>query len=362
MPQAQCGFNRTGSKRTIDSLCEKSTAPRTPKSHPISAHLKSNMPNPPITCRAEPLETKSTDHKGSIESVAIACCPTDMHLARICVASVRYWYPTIKIRLIKDFLQGAFCTREIEENWNVEVAQLVRSRHGWGFSKLEAILAHDSGRCLVLDADTAFLGKVIEVLNQHHQDFIVAAENLPDPTAEYVVANYYNLSKLQTIDPDFHYPGYCFNTGQLVVRPGLLKKEDFDPLVVWSDPPAHRYQEMFIGGEQGLLNYLIPRKVQIGLATATAADFARWASDPAVDQFDPQLLKTTGYPYVLHWAGSKPTSISKMKRSDILRFYEDFYYSRVTAGSLRRKTRAAERQIRSIPRQLRRRVLRAVKG
>src|SRR5580658_6519198 len=48
-----------------------------------------------------------------ISRVLIACCKSDVHLARICVASVRFWNPEIPVFLIKDSMQGAFSTTEI---------------------------------------------------------------------------------------------------------------------------------------------------------------------------------------------------------------------------------------------------------
>lgn len=43
---------------------------------------------------------------------------------------------------------------------------------------------------------------------------------------------------------------------------------------------------------------------------------------------------------LLHWAGVKPFSLSRMPRADILQFYEDHYYSRIPLARWKRILRA----------------------
>ncbi len=47
-------------------------------------------------------------------SFFVACCKTDFYFARICVASIRYWYPEHPIYLLKDDSQGIFSTEEMK--------------------------------------------------------------------------------------------------------------------------------------------------------------------------------------------------------------------------------------------------------
>ena len=56
-----------------------------------------------------------------IEGVVISCYRFDLELTRICVASIRFWYPHVPIWLLKDRHYGDFNTREIERNWNAQV-------------------------------------------------------------------------------------------------------------------------------------------------------------------------------------------------------------------------------------------------
>jgi hypothetical protein len=54
-----------------------------------------------------------------IDKIYITCYYKHLYFLRICIASVRYWNPTIPIYLIKDNSKKTFCTAEIEKNFNV---------------------------------------------------------------------------------------------------------------------------------------------------------------------------------------------------------------------------------------------------
>ncbi len=72
-----------------------------------------------------------------IEVIYIPCYKLDFRLTRICVASIRYWYPNIPIVLIKDLKSGNFNSTELEKKFNVSVFPQNAKSYGWGFSKFE---------------------------------------------------------------------------------------------------------------------------------------------------------------------------------------------------------------------------------
>ena len=49
-----------------------------------------------------------------VSRVYVSGYAKDLHLVRICIASIRYWYPDITIYLLKDTSQGDFDTEELE--------------------------------------------------------------------------------------------------------------------------------------------------------------------------------------------------------------------------------------------------------
>src|SRR4051794_34369679 len=112
-----------------------------------------------------------------IETIYVFCYRYDVRLARTCVASIRNWYPTIPIFLVKDRHYGDFETRDIERCWQVKVYHTSVESLGWGFGKLDIIIQTKKQRCLLLDADTVMAGPVLDRLNPIDEHFVVAKED-----------------------------------------------------------------------------------------------------------------------------------------------------------------------------------------
>ena len=49
-----------------------------------------------------------------------------------------------------------------------------------------------------------------------------------------------------------------------------------------------------------------------------------------------RVTERTAPPLIIHWAGMKKTRLRHMVGSDILLYFEKFYYARLRAGNLRR--------------------------
>src|SRR4029079_10837911 len=89
-------------------------------------------------------------------------CARDARLTRICVASIRYFYPDVPIKILAgDILQSGLA-EELQKYWDVGVADLPEGDYGWGMVKLEPLFGPPGQRFLVCDVDTAFTGRVLE--------------------------------------------------------------------------------------------------------------------------------------------------------------------------------------------------------
>src|SRR5437879_1345253 len=107
-----------------------------------------------------------------IDAIYVACYRYDVELTRLCVASIRFWYPEIPIWLVKDETYGPFDTREIEEVWSASVFPSHLQNLGWGFGKLQVMFQRQPLRCLCLDSDIVFVGRVLDALEGYSEDFI----------------------------------------------------------------------------------------------------------------------------------------------------------------------------------------------
>src|SRR5262245_4907156 len=133
--------------------------------------------------------------KGSrmIDCIYIAACAWDARLTRICVASIRYFYPEIPIRLLAgDTLQRGLA-EELHRYWNVDLVDLSKGYYGWGLVKLEPLFCTPGEKFLVLDVDTVFTGRVLDIAAQSDAPFVVDNEQLSD---EEVKRLYYDWDRL----------------------------------------------------------------------------------------------------------------------------------------------------------------------
>jgi hypothetical protein len=265
-----------------------------------------------------------------IEQVYVAGCRSDLRLTRCCVASIRRWYPDVPISLVVDESQGAYSTASLERAWGVTRFETDRKRFGWGFGKLEPLFLARRRRCLILDSDTVFLGRVLDALDAVTEDFVVAEST---HTAEDLARHYFDLRRLREHDPAFAFPGFTFNSGQFVATTGVLRREDFAELVEFAEPPRLRLPAIFGPGEQGVLNYVLMKKWQQREITLRRHLFMWWSGWLEEGAVRPeQLTDDSPFPFVLHWAGPKYRHFSLMRHAAILRHFEAWVASRGEAN------------------------------
>jgi len=273
-----------------------------------------------------------------IEGVVVSCYKLDTPLTRLCVASIRFWHPQIPIWLLKDRHYGDFNTREIEKHWDVRVYPERQKNLGWGFGKLEVMTELPARRLLLLDSDVVFAGRVVDRLEMFDENLIV---NQEDFDAAGVEEQFFALDRLRQLDPKFDFPGYGFNTGQIVVTTGRIAKQDFDGLLDWQTRTVV-HPEVFRKGEQGLLNYAVLSKVHQGKLSIRREPFMVWPGTAArtehiqVRDFTPEGR----HQQLIHWAGLRwGRTLEEMPRPEILLHFEEVYYRRVPLGAWLRQWR-----------------------
>jgi len=259
-----------------------------------------------------------------IDLIYVACCASDFWQTRICIASIRYWYPDIPIMLIKDHGHGEFDTSEIERIWNVGVFPLKRKVIGY-FGQLETYFLPPGQRFLVIDSDIVFMGRFLERLEHFNEDFVVSPIVCRNAFATWMKASYFDLGKLLEFDPNFSFPGFVFNTGQIVGTTGLFRRKEFDKLVEWGSPPHKKHPEIFGGNNQGVINYLMMRKWQNEEITLKPLFYRAWPYKKQYQKADLDQLKSgVGYPYLMHWCGSRWKSTDDFVRGDIMAFFKEY--------------------------------------
>jgi len=274
-----------------------------------------------------------------ITRIYVAGYRLDVDLTRSCVASIRKWYPDIKISLIKDELAGAYDTSDLEDYYGVEVFEGPARRYGWGMSKLEPLFLPDRERFLILDSDIVFAGPVLERLERSGHDFIVADECHP---LEEIHRHYFDPKVVEQREPGFRFPGYVFNSGQFVATSGLLRREDFLPFVRFVEPREALQPEIFFV-EQGVLSFLLPFKAQKGELTIERQAFMQWAGRMQPEDVEIPRLEQGAYDFLVHWAGPK-TSRSTIRMRYLLDYFERAYYRGFSRGRMLRPIHKLQRR------------------
>jgi hypothetical protein len=268
------------------------------------------------------------------QRIYLGACAWDGRLTRICVASIRYFYPDIPIQVLAGDRLELGLAAELKRYWNVDVAVLPSGDYGSGFVKLEPLFGPSGQRFMVVDVDTIFAGKVLDAHADAAAPFVVDDENLPEADLKRL---YYDWDALRGVDPRVQPAWRAFNTGQWFGVAGVLTRADFDPWVEWTMPRRLRFPQHFMTGDQGIQNYVLIQKAALEGLALERRRIMRWPGHGLDDIDVGRVARGEAPPVVIHWAGMKGLLLRDMVRGELLQFFEDHYYARLPAGRLRRR-------------------------
>jgi hypothetical protein len=277
-----------------------------------------------------------------ISRVYIAASSRDSRFARICAASVRAFYPEIPIFLLPGGKLERGLAEELRIHWDVQLAEIPSGNYGWGFVKLEPLFGRPAAPFLMLDADTVMTGPVLDEMYAllsmaDAPAFLVDEEDQSEAEMRRL---YYDWDRLRTIDPEVKRPTFVFNSGQWVGTPGVISREDFDPWVEWAMPPKLRHADVFMPGDQGILNYLLNQGHAAQRFSVERLPLMRWPGH-GLNGFSSEEVRTGIAPKrVIHWAGMKRLRFADMKGADLLTYFEKLYYTRIPGGRWKLHARA----------------------
>ncbi|RZK12485.1 MAG: hypothetical protein EOO46_03005 [Flavobacterium sp.] len=275
--------------------------------------------------------------------IVIAVNKKDVWFCRICIASIRYYYPEVEIFLLKDELNGKFSTEEIEVNWKVQLISYDVKKFGWSAAKMHFYCDErfEGQRFLVLDSDIVLVGKLLDesFVNDLAWDVVVSEEVVEDPSAEWFGQTYFDYNTVKTYDFHFKYQGYAFNCGQLFCKGNFLSARQLEPYFDFNSYPPWKRLDIFPLVDQSLFNYLLPSLAIQNKIKLSRENFMLWSENKQTLEME-FLPSSKGSPFLIHWAGALRTPfINRMSRSDILTFFEKYYYSKVNFGDIKRRIR-----------------------
>lgn len=270
-----------------------------------------------------------------IDRIYLTTYRLDSRLTRICIGSIRYFYPDIPIYLIVDETQGPVPEREFADAWGVQRKTGIPALYKHVLSQLQVYSGEPGVRFFLMDADIVFAGRVLDVLEKHDEGVVVEKEVLED---DQVYKHFLHLERMAELDPEFRAPGWWFNSGQWVGTSGQIVESDWAPWLTQEKVPGLRHPETFYQG-QGLLNYLVMKKRAEGLLTIGFDRYSFWmgGNPDLIRAISLERIQRREYdPILLHWAGVKRPKLEQLPRADILQFFELFYYSRIGGGAAKK--------------------------
>jgi hypothetical protein len=267
-----------------------------------------------------------------VDRVYICASTLDSRYTRICVASIRYFYPDVPIRLLVGGRLRRGLADEMQRHWDVGTADLPMGDYGWGFVKLEPLFGQPGEKFLVLDSDTVLTGQVLDIWNEFPAPFLVDDEEQSEADTKRL---YYDWEKVRKIDPNARPPRFVFNSGQWFGTAGVLTRDDFAPWVEWTLPRKLRHPKLFMPGDQGILNYVLNQKAEID-GLVERRQIMRWPAHSMAGLNAETVSKRSAAPRIVHWAGVKKARQGDMIGGDLLAYFERVYYQRLPAGEAQR--------------------------
>jgi hypothetical protein len=273
------------------------------------------------------------NRKRLVDCVYVAASSHDSRYTRISVASIRYFYPEIPIRILASGRVPRGLLEELRRYWGVTVADIPVGDYGWGFVKLEPLFGSRGERFLVLDSDTVFTGPVIDSWMDSDAPFLVDNEEQSEAAKKQL---YYDWRKVNEIDVTARPPQFVFNSGQWRGTAGILTRDDFTPWMEWTFPRRLRHPTYFMCGEQGVFNFVLNQKAMLDGLRVECRPIMRWPGRESRGFDAERLAAIMAEPLIVHWAGLKKARLSQMNCFDLLAFFEKIYYRRLPAGAARR--------------------------
>lgn len=277
---------------------------------------------------------RAGEHQPAVDVIYVAACDIDSRFTRICIASIRRYYPTARIQLFVGAPLVPGLARELSRYWDVGIADIPTGNYSWGYVKLEALFGKDGERFLMLDSDTIMTGRVLDRLAGSKAPFVVDDEPLPD---EYARLLYYDWEKLEAAGHGATpRPAFLFNSGQWIGTAGALARGDFEPWLDWSMPRRLHHPQFFKAGDQGVFNFIVNRKVEREGLQVDRHKIMRWPGHSLEGLDAVSVARGTAEPMIVHWAGLKKMRQREMLGADLLAYFEREYYRRMPLGVLRR--------------------------
>jgi hypothetical protein len=270
---------------------------------------------------------------------SVSCYRGDIPLLRGCLESIRTFAPDAPISLTVD---GNFSTKNFEKHYgvipiarnSVRNTDLKKWSFGYGITKMIAFWEAPFDIVLHIDADAVMWGDIRQNLPTSYYD-VVHNEPHEEITPFIQKTQYFDPTKIFDYIPAFHWENRdYFNTGVVCIRRDTLDLDEYLRML----EVQRKHPDIFITGEQGMLNILVFRGVDENKIVAqgahlqTVVPVCNKADLDRQFKFDKKVPIAGISPTIVHWAGPKPwTDCNDVHRST-MDFFRDESAKRLLRG------------------------------
>jgi hypothetical protein len=245
---------------------------------------------------------------------SISCHRGDLPLLRGCLASIRHFAPDAPICLIVD---GDLNVSSLERFYDLTIIKrrdvrdpsLRKWSFGFGITKMVAFWEAPFDIVFHIDADCVMWGDVRKNLPRGSWDVVF---NEPHETITPGIqrVQYFDPEKIFSHIPEFPWENNpYFQAGVVVVRRGSLDLDEYMRML----EGQRRHPDIFVNGDQGMLNILVFRALRTGKIQALPAHLQTVVPVMSISfleqRFPLEVLHASVpilNPSVIHWAGPKP--------------------------------------------------------
>jgi hypothetical protein len=274
------------------------------------------------------------------KGIVIGCSTSDFHLAKGCLASIKYFMPDARVCLLHD---GPIDREQISIAYpdviflgkqEVKNDFLRQNGFGYGITKMIAFWESPFENFLFMDADTIMWGPLNEWQLLENADMAIDQPQYVF-SEEAIDLYFFNLEVLKQFDTSFEplqFNDRYFCTGAYYSRKNVFELEWYKELLNYckTNPGA-----IFKFGEMGLLNYMIFKKLQVGKLKVVnkwiqflAPDFTKEEMKERYSFVNEKPVVNT--PMILHFNGNrKPWIKNKFGYNDPMTWFRTEYLKKI---------------------------------
>ena len=276
--------------------------------------------------------------KGTTEKfgVIIVCCDSDLHYAKGCYASVRFYMPHTPVCFIYDGQQApqellSLPNATVLSKNEVRSEDLRKRSFGPGLTKMVSFFESPFETFLYLDSDTTICGDISQISDFENFDFII--DQSESYSKENVCRWFFDTDAIEEHFPDFDWESFkdrYFCTGVFLAKRGIFELSWYLKLLDFMEEKP----EVFKFWEMGLLNYMIFASKGRSNTQICSLPYQLVTRDHPYEElrtrfhssFDPQTRKPLPVdPCVFHYPVYKPHLLQKQSYTEPMAFFRRMF-------------------------------------